>query len=142
MNYFIIIVCALLISSCSKGTDTYANIPNVAVNEYLYLNNPSYANLNAIGGSIYVSAGARGLIVTRASLEDFYAFERTCTYQSSQSCAKVTIDSINPNVAKCNCCTSRFSLFGGSVENGPATLPLLMYVTSYEPTTNVLRINN
>lgn len=141
-NGLIVLTLLLSASSCIKNQDNYANIPYVAVSEYLYLNNPSYSNLNAIGGSVYVNGGNKGIIVTKTSIDQFSAYERTCTYSSGESCAKVKIDSINPNSFHCACCTSIFGAFAGEVQNGPALLPLLQYATSYNASLNVLTISN
>ena len=113
--------------ACKKNDDA---IPNVAVNEYIDLNLPSYFPLNAVNGWVYYNAGVKGLIIFRKSTTEFVAIERTCSFDPSTSGAVVEVES-NNIIAIDSICGSRFSLFDGSIVNGPATRALQQYKTEY-----------
>ena len=126
----------LLTATCKKDDN-----PDVAQNyvDYtLYLSEPSNIALNAVGGWQYVNAGTKGIIVYRRSQNEFTALERNCTYDPNASCSIVEVVSGITSVD--SCCTSKFSIYDGSVLNGPATQPLYQYNTFFDG--NALRIYN
>lgn len=116
-----------ILYACKKNDDA---IPNVAVNEYIDLNLPSYFPLNAVNGWIYYNAGVKGIIVFRKSPTEFIATERTCSFDPNTSAAVVEVES-NNIIGIDSICGSRYSLFDGSVVNGPATRALQHYKTEY-----------
>ena len=135
--YYIIISSILLIIGCKK--DNNSGIPLVSVIIYLNSNNPEFVNLNVVGGWTYITGGSRGLIVYRSSNSEFKAYDRHCTYDSSNSCALVSVDVSNIRGLD-DCCGSMFLLTDGSVTKGPANLPLKQYQTSFDG--SVLHIFN
>ena len=138
MKYILYIAVAIaMIAGCKK--DNNSTIPNTAVDIYLYTNNPSFINVSTIGGWTYITGGVRGILVYRKSNTEFMAYDRNCTYQPSDPCATVVMDA-NDIEAKDTCCHSRFSIYDGSVFQGPAALPLKAYNTTYDG--NVLHIYN
>jgi nitrite reductase/ring-hydroxylating ferredoxin subunit len=130
----------LLTNSCKKQQTTTNSVPLVNVDINIYVNNPSYINLNATGGWQYITGGVRGILLYRASSTEFKAYDRNCTYQSSNSCATVRVDNSNIIVRDSSCCNSQFSIVDGGVLQGPATLPLKAYNTSFDG--NLLHIYN
>ncbi len=134
---FISISFLILIESCKKNNDN--GVPIAAVDIYIYANNPSFINLNAIGGWVYITGGVRGILVYRKSTSEFMAYDRNCTYQSSDACATVIVDATNI-IATDTCCHSKFSMYDGSVLQAPAGLPLKAYSTTFDG--NVLHIYN
>ena len=127
--FFIITV---LLVGCKKKNDN--NIPQTYVNVTIYTTEPSFANLNAVGGWIYVSAGYKGIIVYRKSQDDFIALERACTFDPESECGGISVTSDNIT-AQDTCCGSKFLIYDGSITQGPATAPLSQYRTSYDGTT-------
>ncbi|MES2284509.1 MAG: hypothetical protein V4547_02390 [Bacteroidota bacterium] len=125
------------IAACKKDTDN--GVPITPVDIYLYTNNPSFVNLNGVGGWVYVTGGVRGILVYRKSPSEFMAYDRNCTYQSSDACATVVVDATNI-LATDTCCHSKFSMYDGSVTQAPAGLPLKAYNTTFDG--NVLHIYN
>lgn len=123
--------------SCKK--DDNSNIPLVGVNYTINANNPAYNEVSVPGGWMYLNGGSRGIILYRYSNDEFRAFDRHCPYNSSNSCAKVSVQSNNIS-AKDDCCGSEFLITDGSVTKGPANLPLKQYNTSFDG--SVLRIYN
>lgn len=126
-----------LLYACKKDKDN--GIPIVPVDIYIYTSDPSFINLNAVGGWVYISGGARGILVYRKSISEFMAYDRNCTYNSSDPCAVVYVDSSNI-IATDTCCNSMFSMVDGTVLQAPAGLPLKAYYTTFNGT--VLHIYN
>lgn len=122
---------------CKKESET---IPNVYVDFYIYLNQPSYAALNSVGNFVYVTGGVKGIIVYRKSLDEFVAYDRSCPYDPDAGNAIINVDSTNVFSSDSNC-GSKFNLLDGSVLNGPATRPLKSYRTSFDGL-NTLHIFN
>jgi Rieske Fe-S protein len=120
--------------SCKKDTEN--NVPNTAVDIYIYTSSPSFFNLNTVGGWVYITGGVRGILVYRKSLTEFMAYDRNCTYHSSDPspCATVSVDVTNI-LAVDSCCHSKFSIYDGSVTQTPAVLPLKQYHTTFDGTT-------
>ncbi len=132
----------LLLCSLTACRDQEGDfVPNVLVDLTLNLNNPSYQPVNLVGGYMFLPAeGYRGIFLYRYNINEFKAFDMACTYQPSQSCAVVGLDSAT-NLLKCNCCGSRFN-FEGQLLQGPAGLSLKAYRTLYQPATNTLQVLN
>jgi nitrite reductase/ring-hydroxylating ferredoxin subunit len=105
----------------------------------MYTNNPSFVDVSVVGGWVYITGGVRGILLYRKSNTEFMAYDRNCTYQSSQTCATVYVDATNIQAVD-TCCHSRFSIYDGSVYQGPAVLPLKAYRTTYDG--NVLHVFN
>lgn len=126
---------SVIFFSCKKSN---SDVPFVNVNEYLNLSLPSYISLNAVNGWVYYGAGNKGLIVFRRSGSEFVVYDRTCTYDPTSVCQ---INVVTNNIlATDSCCGSKFSLFDGSVTNGPASQPLKQYHADYS--NNTLHIYN
>lgn len=124
----------VLLMTCSfackknESPESLAGIPDVPVDIYISLNEPAYFGLGVIGGYAYVDGGSRGIVVYRTATE-YKAYERHTPYQAEKECARVSVDSTG-SYAVDGCSDSRFLLLDGSVERGPATLPLIEYFTS------------
>ncbi|MCW3072659.1 MAG: hypothetical protein JWO44_2549 [Bacteroidetes bacterium] len=134
---FYLLLLAFLANSCRKDNNNY--IESVPVDIYLYTNNPSFVNVSVVGGWVYITGGVRGILIYRKSSSEFMAYDRNCTYQSSEPCATVVVDNTNI-VAVDTCCHSRFSIYDGSVFQGPAAAPLKAYNTTFDG--SVLHIYN
>lgn len=131
-----LLLTAFTFSACKK--DDKNDIAQNYVDFYLYINEPSNITLNAVGGWVYVAAGTKGIIVYRRSQSEFTALERNCSYDPSTTCSIVEV--LSGISAIDSCCNSRFSIYDGSVINGPATQPLYQYNTTYDG--SALRIYN
>lgn len=133
---FPVILLSMIASGCRKDN---RGIPNVAVDIYIYTTDPNFINLNAVGGWVYITGGSRGILVYRSSNTDFRAYDRHCPYQPEDACGRVEVDSSNI-IVKDPCCGSQFLITDGSVTNGPASMPLKQYNTSFDG--SVLHIYN
>ena len=114
---------------CSSKTDN--PVPSVAVDFTLYLNQPGFNALNAVGGWVYVTGGSRGIIVYRLNIDTFMAFDRNCTYNPASSNARVSVDNTGLFAVDTSC-GSKFVLIDGSVSQGPATIGLRQYHADYD----------
>lgn len=132
-----IIFISIFFVACSK--EAQQNIPLVNVNSTIYTNNPAFNKISVPGTWMYINGGSRGIIIYRASTEEFKAYDRHCTYEPENSCGLVAVDSTDITGVD-DCCGSTFLLTDGAVTKGPATLPLKQYQTSFDG--NVLRVFN
>ena len=123
-----------LFTDCGKDSDN--PVPSVYVDITLYLSQPSNSALNAVGGYVYVTGGARGIIVYRLSIDTFMAYDRNCTYNSDAASAVVEVES-NGLFAADSSCGSKFVLIDGSVDQGPATVGLRRYNAVYDGVNSV-----
>lgn len=122
-----LVIISVILFACTKEQES--TVPSVPVNIRINLDNPGFNNLNSIGGTIYVDGGYRGIVVYRRGQAEFMAFERTCSYQSADTCAYVSLDSTISSVG-CKCCSSRFQLLDGAPIKGPANASLRTYQTN------------
>ena len=140
--FLVITVLTFGVGSCNK--DEYDVIPDVTVDFYIDLNDPLFVNLGAIGNSVLIDAGTNnigqfaagfdgnGIIVYRAQLDEFLAYDRTCPhdYALNQSSIRINVDGI---FAICPECESNYALPGfGTPVSGPSKYPLKVYKTSFD----------
>lgn len=128
---------ASMLPACRKSQP--GGIPPVQVDIAINVNNPAYVDLAVPGGWLYLTGGSQGLIVYRASNNEFRAMDRHCPYQASNIC-RVNVDSSEVVARDQSCCGSAYLITDGSVIQGPSALPLQRYNTSFNGTT--LRIYN
>ncbi|MAZ56102.1 MAG: hypothetical protein CMP54_03830 [Flavobacteriales bacterium] len=108
------------------------NFPNTYVNEVIPITMPEYNNVyNNPWGYEYLNAGLGGIIIVNDGFSEgaFIAYERSCTHEKNSECI-ITGESINNSVLNCNCCNSKFMIFDGSVNEGPANQALKRYYTT------------
>lgn len=123
--------------ACKK--EERGGVPLTGVDIQININNPSYADLAVPGGWLYLTGGSQGLIVYRQSVENFVVHDRHCPYQPAELC-RVEVDSTEVIARDNGCCQSAFLITDGSVVQGPASLSLQRYNTTFNGT--VLRIYN
>jgi nitrite reductase/ring-hydroxylating ferredoxin subunit len=138
LRFFYVLFIGIVFVSCNRDRNNI--IPNVLVDVEININNPEYINLMAVGGSMYLSGGSRGIVVYRYSQDTFVAFDRHCPYNPSDACGQVTFDTNSAIILKDVCCGSQFLLTDGSLYSGPATNSLKRYQTFFDGT--ILRIYN
>lgn len=132
-----------LMTGCHKQYPV--NIPYKTFDVTINVLDPSFVNLQGVGGSAYIDAGVRGIVIYRVSIEQFNAYERNCTYDCTNACGKVSLDTSGILLVDNDCggsgCGSKFNIIDGSVLNGPAQYPLIQYTTSFDGM-SMLRIYN
>ncbi len=117
-------------------------IPYVWVNFELNIYDPDFSALQSVGGFVYLNGGFKGLIIYRRSIDEFRAYDRSCTYQPAEPCEKITVDK-STLFAECACCGSRFMMYDGMLAKGPAARSLVEYEASvFDELTGTLHISN
>lgn len=135
-SVFITIFGVTFFTACKKDSGT----PECGyVNYTIYTSEPTFINLNAIGGWTYIGGGCKGIIVYRRSQDEFLAYERTCTFDPDNNCPGVSVDGNNINMTD-TCCGSQFQIFDGNVTKGPASRMLQQYRTTFDG--SVLQVFN
>jgi nitrite reductase/ring-hydroxylating ferredoxin subunit len=134
-----LVVFAIFSSQCKK--DQNDRVPNVPVDITINISLPSYNALSVTGGFVYVTGGSNGILVYRASEDEFAALDRHCTYDVPEY-HRVTVDSTNIIASDQPGCGSGFIITDGSVVRGPAFVPLTRYDATYNATTQLVRIFN
>jgi nitrite reductase/ring-hydroxylating ferredoxin subunit len=83
-----------------------------------------------------------GIIIYRNSQDEFFAYDRTCTYHVEESNA-VNLET-NQMFAVCPKCGTKYQLYWSGIptDEGPSVYPLKQYKTSYNPNTFELQITN
>lgn len=130
------------LGGCSKNRAQY-QIPNVYVNELIYLNLPGSFDLTVQGGWIYHPGGYSGLVVYRRNFDqgpnDFVGYERACPVHWNESCGQMEVkDNL---YMECPCGPHKFLLFDGTSLDQASPLPLKSYNTYFDGA-NQIRITN
>lgn len=114
----------LTTNSCDKVQDS--QVPNVPFSFTIDL---AIANeLTFPGNSMYFPGGGfGGVVVYCADLDEYYAYDATCSYEINQTCKVVNTGVLG----ECSCCGSKFLFTGGAYPaQGPAAAPLRQYSVS------------
>lgn len=139
-NFFLFLGMVWLFTGCEKEKNRI--IPYTYVNFSIRLDNPQFIALNSIGNAVVItssydgsnSAGYdnNGIIIYRASEDEFYAFDRTCTYDVEKSIA-VEIDE-SGIMAVCPVCSSTYVLpnIGFPTKESASKYALHQYQTSFD----------
>lgn len=115
----ILVACLILFTLlCCTDSDNYNNpfLPNVAVNQTVYLNNPSNNNLLVPNNFVEISGGIKGIVVYHGASDIFYAYDLACPNSDPNSCVKMTVDG---TFMICSCDNTKYALaLGGTPQNG------------------------
>ena len=127
--------------SCQNPDDNV--VPWTEVKVRINTLDARYIDLQSVNGRVVVEHqgyGGNGIIVYRSSETIFNAFDCTCTYEQSDTCAVIPDDG-NIAGAVCPVCGSKYELVNcGMPTSGKARYSLKSYRVSYnEP---ILRIFN
>ncbi len=133
ISILLIISLFSLSSSCGKGNE-HDTIPNVAVNISFDVNSTMYINLSMVGGHEYLVGGYKGIVVYRVGADEFVAYDRACSHDPLTSNSRLIMDPSSSFILTDTVCGSSFLILDGSVNSGPATLPLKRYQTSFDGT--------
>jgi cytochrome b6-f complex iron-sulfur subunit len=100
----------------------------------LELADPANVQLRAVDGARVITFEGKRLLIIRIEAARFLVLSAVCTHSGcTVRYAPPTTDIL------CPCHGSTFAL-DGAVTNGPADAPLAMYETSYDPSTDVVRV--
>ncbi len=127
--FLICLAIVFSVSNCKK--DKSSKDGNAYVNFYIDVSSTQYMTLNNIGGYVYVTGGANGIIIYRLGNEDYLAFDRTCTLRSD-SCQLLTVDKSGLYIVDIKC-KSKFIILDGTPDaKSPSQVPLLRYHTAFD----------
>ncbi len=116
MRQLIIVFLFIGLFSCGTSDDGNTILPNVPVNETIFLNNPNALNLKFPTGSITISGGIAGIIVYNFDDTQFFAWDRACPHEAPQKgCVLNVVDIFWMD---CSCDDIRFSILNGSPQSG------------------------
>jgi len=117
---------AIMISCRDRNN---GRVPDVPVNLAININQPDFFDLTVVSGWVYVTGGSRGIIIYRKSINEFVALERHSTFEPEEQCAvNVSSDGV---IIEDPCSGSQWIITDGTLVNGPASLPLVYYDTSF-----------
>jgi len=142
-------LCAgMLINSCKK--DNAQNVSNNCIHSHsndvhfnftILSSSGEFFPLNNIGGFIYKSGyGYKSILIYRANANQFLAFERGCTYDGCTNGKALIWVQTGNTAVKDSVCGSVYNINDGSIQNGPASVQLYQYQTSWDG--NALQIFN
>ena len=109
-NLAIIVLLFLLISCSDNDNDPNTILPNVPVNETIFLINPEFIDLIHPGNWAYTNGGISGIIIYN-SLGNYVAFERAAPHLTPQNCSIMEVEA---PFMMCACDQSIFSILDGS----------------------------
>jgi hypothetical protein len=131
MKYCAFLMLMILVpfaGGCDK--EKRERVPNIYVNFTIDITSGQYTELQLIGGWIYVTGGYRGIILYRNTLEEIVAMDRTSTYKPETLGNQVFVEPGSP-IAVDTAGGMRYLLMDGSVIEGPVSIPLKRYRTTF-----------
>ena len=119
-------------------SETITIVPDQNGNAVIRFSNPQYPQIT-LGPSQIINGN--GIVVYRAALYEYEAYDLTCTFNAQTDYCKVERSADFEGLYVCPCCDSKFLVNSGAyVFQGPAALPLKPYRTIISG--NRLLINN
>lgn len=112
--------------SCRRNQD---QVPLVAVDFYININEPSNFNLQTITGHETYIGGSLGILVYRNSPDEFTAYDRHSPYDVDAACQVEVLD--DNTIVEDPCSGSQWVITDGTVIQGPAGANLQQYNTSF-----------
>ena len=132
---FLLIVPFLIQSKCDT---VQQDIPYVPVDFDINIDLPAYQPLAVPTGNVLLTGGSKGIVIYRYNNDQFVAIDRHATYDIPEGCAvEVSEDGL---FLEDPCSDSQWLIIDGPVINGPATIPLHRYYTSWN--SPILRVYN
>ncbi|MCK0129967.1 hypothetical protein MWU59_00480 [Flavobacteriaceae bacterium F08102] len=117
MKNSLILLLICCISACGDTEDGNPFLPNVAVNQTVYLSNPSNNALLFTGGYVEIGGGIKGIVIYRGAGDQFYAYDLACPHLTPNECSKMVIEDAFYMV--CTCDETKFALgLGGAPQSG------------------------
>lgn len=143
-NFSLLIVLVSVFTSCKKDKNDV--IPDVFVDFYINLSDPQFFDLTAPLNSVYIDASTNnlglsaagydgnGIIIYRASEDEFYAYDRTCPHDFAVNGKSIQVSILDQIYAECPECGSKYGLpnFGTPLSGSVGRYPLKNYKTSFD----------
>lgn len=125
-KFFLFIAVVLVVVACR---DRQSQIPVVAVNFSININEPQFFDLSVPTGYAYVIGGSQGIIVYRINETDFVALERHSPVNPENDCQVVVAE--DGVIVEDPCSNARWLINDGSVVDGDNSFALRTYETSF-----------
>ncbi len=136
-----VFVVLVFIFSCKKSSNnqnvqsncTVSKAISTPVNFTILSGSGQFSPLTIFPSSIYVGyVGISGIIIYRMSATQFLAFERNCTKDGCSNAKSIVWVQAGNSALKDSICGSVFSIQDGSIQTGPANVPLYQYHTNWD----------
>ena len=126
LNKILVLIAFFLLLSCSDdGDDSNQFLPNVPVNQTIFLNNPEFIDLQVVGGWAYSQGGISGIIIYHSGINNYLAFERSAPHLRPQSCSRMNVE--NSLFMVCPCDDAEFNLLNGAPLTEGINFPARQY---------------
>lgn len=130
MNSFkklgLLLILIVFLAGCRRDN---TDIPYVSFDFTININEPSFFDLQVVGGHETVVGGSLGIIIYRSNFDQFVALERHSPYNVEENCqVSVTEDDIT---IEDPCSGSQWVITDGSIISGPTSQGLLQYKTVF-----------
>jgi len=135
-NIFLLFILCLFFA-CGDPDDGNPILPDVAVNQTIYLNNPANNALLFTGGYVEIGGGIKGIVVYRGAGEQFFAYDLACPHLNPSACTKMIIEDAFFMV--CTCDETKFSLALGGAPQSGTKYPAKEYKVTKSGETLVIR---
>ncbi len=113
MKKLLALLILLTLSSCNDNGDEFRDLlPEIGVNQTIFLNNPEFIDLQVVGGWAYASGGITGIIIYHYGINNYLAFERSAPHLSPQACSIMVVT--NGLTMECACDDSIFNILNGA----------------------------
>ena len=143
-NFLLLLILVTGFTACKKDKNDV--IPDVFVDFYIRLNDPQFFDLTAPLNSVYIDASTNnigrnaagydgnGIIIYRASEEEFYAYDRTCPHDFAVNGKSIQINILDGIYGECPECKTKYGLpnFGSPLSGSVGRYPLKNYKTSFD----------
>lgn len=134
-----VLILLVLLACNDDGNEFQDLLPDVPVNQTIFLNNPEFIDLQVVGGWAYTQGGVSGIIIYHYGVDTFVAYERSAPHLTPQTCSKMTVS--NGLTMNCACDDSRFNILNGAPLTEGVTYAARQYrVLTTGP--NTLQITN
>jgi len=141
--FLLFIVAGIFLGSCKSKVETYDDqIPYVNVNFTIQTNSLMFGDLNMPGNWTYLNGGFKGIIVYHGFDNNYYAYERCCSFDPRITDARVWVNEESFMLYDSVCGSEFFLLDGTPTADGPAISPLRQFNTEYNPANYTLHIWN
>ena len=139
------ILSLFVIASGCNSTSVQYDIPELLVDETIYLSDPSSFNLTVIGGQLVIpNAGHGGILIYRRYFDqeyyDFAAYELACPYHWNDGCGLLT-SSMGDLYLTCGCDDHKYQALDGQSIDTSYTLPVKEFSCQFDGG-NIIRITN
>ena len=130
MNSFkkIAFIICITIIGCTREDD----FPDIHVQKSIWITSPEYSHVYGnIWGWDTIPGGLGGIIFAQSTNNTFVAYDRACTFETTQDCT--IFDTSTSLIFSCKeCCGSKFVIADGSVSEGPSDQALKRYNTYFD----------